>query len=156
MLNVVSQINVWVTIGEPPAYSSKYGRPLEHWLWYLFSGVISLRNSGNHCYLFLPFQPSSNPFQSGVSYSLGFFSLILQHIRPLIYSADVARKPKHPAKSVDSAIVRRTAEKPREYLLCFRGWVRTESHACVDCYQTDILDVWVVERPQKNSSYMTF
>lgn len=53
---------------------------------------------------FSPFNPPVIP-----SSSLGFFSLILQHIRPLIYSADIARKPKHPAKSVDSAIVRRSA-----------------------------------------------
>jgi hypothetical protein len=29
-----------------PMYSSKYGRPLEHWLLYMFNVPISLRNSG--------------------------------------------------------------------------------------------------------------
>jgi hypothetical protein len=98
--------------------------------------------------LYLLLHPSSNSFQSCASFSLDFFYLILQRIRPLIYSADIARKPKHPARNVDSAIVRRTGVKPKnEYLLDFTGRIWTDSHTCMDCYQTDFFDISIFYQP---------
>jgi hypothetical protein len=79
---------------------------------YLLSGAISLRNSVSRYSLFLLIRPISSPFLSGASFSLDFFYLTLQLIRPLIYSADVARKPKHPARNADSAAFCWTGVKP--------------------------------------------
>ena len=55
-------------------------------------------------FLCLPLYSNSDPFQSCASFSLGFFYLILQRVRPLIYSTDIACKPEHSARNVDPAV----------------------------------------------------
>jgi len=79
-------------------------------LWYFLNVPISLPNSGSRCFLFLFLQSNKkNPFHSCASFSIGFFYLILQRVRPLIYSVDIASKPEHCTRNVDSPIFRRTA-----------------------------------------------
>jgi hypothetical protein len=80
--------------------------------YFCLSVPLSLRKSASRYSLFLLLRPGSNPFQSYASFSLGFFYLIVQFIRPLIYTADTASRFKHPARSVDSAIVHQTGVKP--------------------------------------------
>jgi hypothetical protein len=77
--------------------------------------------------------PGSNPFQSCASFPLLFFYLILQRIRPLIYSADIANRPKLPARNVDSAIVLRTGVKFENAFSILQDVSgHNHAHACVD------------------------
>jgi hypothetical protein len=85
------------------------------------------------CSPFFLFHPGSNPFQSCASFSLGFFYLILQRTRPLIYSSDIANRPKYPARKMDSTIVLRTgvkSENPFSISQDVSG--QSHAHACVD------------------------
>jgi len=67
------------------------------------------RIQGVVVFLFLLLQSNSNPFHSCASFSIGFSYLILQRVRPLIYSADIACNTEHSARNVDSPIFRRRA-----------------------------------------------
>jgi hypothetical protein len=108
-------------------------------LWYFPNVPISLPNSRSRCFLFLLLQSNSSPFHSCASFSIGFFYLILQRVRPLIYNTDIACKPEHSARNVNSPIVRRTAVNSTDTFPV--PWDSSElrhQHA-IECYHTGCL-----------------